>query len=74
MSYASAAEPIEMLFRGQTHASLKNHILDGHPCTPREGALLSFEGDMCRKVVTYILHSLFACRRWRMCLPSACGG
>ena len=41
---AKTAEPIKMLFAGQTCVGPRNHTLDGAAYPPRKGALL---GDMC---------------------------
>jgi len=38
--YAKTAEPIEILFRLRTQVGPGNHVLDGDPDPPLEGAIL----------------------------------
>jgi len=44
VSPAKAAQPIGMLFELRTLDGPRNHVLDGDPDTPWEGAILREEG------------------------------
>ena len=49
MSSAKRAEPIEMPFEVWTRVGPLNHVLDGGPDPPREGAILKGKGQSNEK-------------------------
>ena len=48
VSPAETAEPIEMLFGLRTRVGLGNHVLDGGPHPPLEGAIVRAGASHCK--------------------------
>jgi len=57
VSFAKTAEPIEMPFGWKTRVCSKNHVLDGDPDPPWEGAILRE-----RHAMRYLMTLLFCAK------------